>query len=85
MAGWLKSFVKKVKYCRKFWTESNKAFVRQMVLAGHPFPNIAAHIYYAFNHKIRVVSLIRIASKLGWLPGRKPPPKSRPSYPFRRY
>lgn len=75
LAGWLKSFVKQARYCRKFWNEENRRFVREMVLAGNPFPNITSHIFFVFNHRIRVVTLIRLAIKLGWLPERKPPPR----------
>lgn len=80
LAGWIKSFLKKAKYCRRFWSKENRQFVRKMVLAGHSFPVIAAHIYRVFNHKIKAVTLIRLAVKWRWLPGRKPPPKrlSRP-------
>lgn len=85
LASWIRSFVKEKTYSRKFWTERNTRFVRQMFLAGHEFSEISEFIYRLFNHKIKTRTLIRRACVLGWLPGRRPPPFLRSQYPFRNY
>ena len=85
LASWIRSFVKEKTYSRKFWTRENMQFVKQMVLTGQQFSEIAAFIYRLFNHKIKTRTLIRYACKWGWLPGRKPPPFLSSQNPFRNY
>lgn len=58
---------------RKFWTENILDYVRRQVVGRIPLNEICAGIYYLYYHKIRTVTLAKMAYRFGWVKPTYPP------------
>lgn len=78
LADWLKSFLVMNKFVKRFWTRRKELYVRGVLSQGIPVSDVAGQIFRLWGHRIRTASLVRRAILLGWIPWRKPPPKTWP-------